>query len=95
MRSASRPSSHRGPKVSGRTHTIVRRKHEPSASQAESFARPLRRRPERMARPARVAMRLRKPCTLARLRLLGWKVRFTMMISTRFLAIGQYFPIVT
>lgn len=95
LRFASNPTSYRGAKISGRTHAIVRRKHEPSTSQAESFARPLRRRPERMARPARVAIRLRKPCTLARLRLLGWKVRFTMMISTRFLAIGQYFPIVT
>ena len=39
--------------------------------------RPLRRRAERMARPARVRMRRRKPCFLWRLRLFGWKVRFT------------------
>lgn len=32
-----------------------------SNAQAESFARPLRRRDERMLRPARVAIRLRKP----------------------------------
>ena len=45
------------------------------AAQAESSARPLRRRAERIARPARVRMRSRKPCVLARRRLFGWKVR--------------------
>jgi hypothetical protein len=43
--------------------------------QAESSARPLRRRAERMARPARVRIRSRKPWVLARRRLFGWKVR--------------------
>ena len=39
--------------------------------------RPLSRRDFRMARPARVDMRLRKPWVFARLRVLGWYVRFT------------------
>src|SRR5574341_2472013 len=30
-----------------------------------------------MARPARVRIRIRKPCFFARLRLFGWNVRFT------------------
>jgi hypothetical protein len=44
-------------------------------SQAESRERPLARRAERIARPARVRMRSRNPCVFARRRLLGWKVR--------------------
>lgn len=44
-------------------------------------ARPLARREERTERPPLVAMRARKPCFLARLRLFGWKVRFVVMIS--------------
>jgi hypothetical protein len=43
--------------------------------QADSSPRPLRRRAERIARPARVRIRRRKPCVLARRRLFGWKVR--------------------
>jgi len=35
----------------------------------------LRRRAERMARPARVRIRKRKPCVFARRRLFGWNVR--------------------
>ena len=50
--------------------------------QADSFERPLERRAPRMARPARVRMRRRKPCVLARRRLLGWKVRLlTALVS--------------
>lgn len=41
-----------------------------------SRVRPLARRRLRMARPAFVAMRARKPCVRARLILLGWNVRF-------------------
>jgi hypothetical protein len=44
------------------------------ASYADSSVRPLRRRAARMERPARVRMRRRNPCTLARRRLFGWKV---------------------
>jgi len=37
-----------------------------------SFLRPLRRRAEITARPARVRIRTRKPCVRLRRRLLGW-----------------------
>jgi hypothetical protein len=47
-----------------------------SADQADRRARPFRRRAEMMARPARVCIRFRKPCFLARRRVLGWYVRF-------------------
>jgi hypothetical protein len=43
--------------------------------QALSRSRPLRLRAARTARPARVRMRSRKPCVLARRRLFGWNVR--------------------
>lgn len=43
--------------------------------QALSRSRPLRLRAARMARPARVRMRSRNPCVLARRRLFGWNVR--------------------
>lgn len=49
--------------------------------QAESSSRPLRRRADRMARPARVRIRRRKPWTFARRRLFGWKVRLLNVIS--------------
>ena len=49
--------------------------------QADSSERPLWRRAARMARPARVRMRRRKPWVLARRRLFGWNVR----LLTRFL----------
>ena len=48
--------------------------------QADSRARPFRRRARTMAWPARVRIRSRKPCRLARLRLLGWYVRFTFCL---------------
>ncbi len=44
-------------------------------AQADSLERPLRRRDDRIERPARVRMRRRKPCFLARRRLFGWYVR--------------------
>ena len=43
---------------------------------AERRSRPLARLLARIARPARVRMRARKPCLRARRRLLGWNVRF-------------------
>jgi hypothetical protein len=46
-------------------------------AQTASRWRPLRRRAEMMARPARVRIRSRNPCVLWRRRLLGWNVRFT------------------
>ena len=44
-------------------------------NQTASWSRPLRRRAARTARPARVRIRSRKPCTFARRRLFGWNVR--------------------
>ncbi len=44
---------------------------------AESLERPLVRRDFNTARPARELIRSRNPWVLLRLRLLGWKVRFT------------------
>lgn len=44
--------------------------------QADRRSRPLLRREARMARPARVRIRARKPWVFARRRLLGWNVRF-------------------
>ena len=41
-------------------------------AQTATLLRPLRRRAEMMARPARVRMRRRNPCTLWRRRLFGW-----------------------
>jgi hypothetical protein len=56
--------------------TCVFRQHEGlrcrSLTYAERRMRPLARRAERTARPARVAIRARKPCFLARRRVLGW-----------------------
>lgn len=45
---------------------------------AVTLSRPLRRRADTMARPARVLMRARKPCLRERRRLLGWKVRLPL-----------------
>ena len=42
--------------------------------------RPLRRRAARIARPARVRMRSRKPWVFARRRVFGWYVRFPLAI---------------
>jgi hypothetical protein len=63
-----------GGELGAGTHACRGRQHGP-AGQAESRARPLRRRPARMARPARVRMRSRNPWVLARRRLFGWNVR--------------------
>src|SRR5690349_9062939 len=61
---------------------MLRRKHgrvgtEPgrAAAQTARLLRPLRRREDRIERPARVRMRSRNPCTLWRRRLFGWYVR--------------------
>jgi hypothetical protein len=56
--------------VRGASHPVRGRQ-----NQALSRARPLCLRAARMARPARVRMRSRKPCVLARRRLFGWNVR--------------------
>jgi hypothetical protein len=56
--------------LNDRGNTAVGRPH-----QADSRARPLRRRAEIMLRPARVRIRRRKPWVRLRRRLLGWNVR--------------------
>lgn len=56
-----------------------------SPDQADSLARPLARRDLRMARPARVDIRARKPCLRARRLLLGWNV----LLLTEFSFVGQ------
>jgi hypothetical protein len=48
----------------------------PDTSYGAKRARPFARRALRTARPPLVAERARKPWVLARLRQLGWKVRF-------------------
>lgn len=63
-----RAATHRATKVVGTTEPVVSRQHE---GQAVSRTRPLERRDLTTERPARVRMRTRKPCVLARLRLLG------------------------
>src|SRR6201996_3553671 len=58
------------------------------SNQAVSERRPLRRRFDTISRPARVRIRSRKPCTRARRRLFGWKVRlpFATTLSSLHLA---------
>lgn len=77
----SRPPSTRLTKFSGCAHSLHARKH----GQADSEERPLARRVAMIPRPARVRMRTRNPCFFARRRLLGWKVRFVMIVSSKIL----------
>lgn len=73
------PEVRRGPQPVGcREHV---------AGQADRRSRPLDRRAARMERPARVLIRARKPWVLARRRVLGWKVRFMVML----LGVGSRF----
>jgi hypothetical protein len=53
----------------------------PANGQTARRLRPLPRRADRIARPARVRIRRRKPCVLARRRLFGWYVRLLTMCS--------------
>ena len=74
-------------------HPVLSREHcELSGGQAVSERRPLRRRPDTMARPARVRIRSRKPCTLARRRLFGWKVRLPLATAALSCQIWQTRP---
>ena len=61
-------------------HPVARRKHpaRPASGHAVSERRPFARRLDTIARPARVRIRSRNPCTRARRRLLGWKVRLPL-----------------
>jgi len=52
-----------------------------TGGQADRLVRPLRRRADRMDRPARVRIRSRKPWVRARRRLFGWKVRLLTLGS--------------
>src|SRR5665811_873320 len=65
--------------VSRAAEAVCSRQHR--RDQAESSVRPLPRRAARIARPARVRMRSRKPWVLARRRLFGWKVRLVTSFS--------------
>jgi hypothetical protein len=58
-----------------------------SIDQAERRARPLARRAERTARPARVRIRSRNPWVFARRRLFGWNVR---LLTCRCLPCGSF-----
>jgi hypothetical protein len=74
------PRAARRPCRTARENSGRRRNREAAGStslpaQADSSARPLRRRAARIARPARVRMRSRNPWVLARRRLFGWNVR--------------------
>jgi hypothetical protein len=64
------PGTHAQRELRAPAHPGLRRQ-----DQALSRSRPLRLRAARTARPARVRMRSRKPCVLARRRLFGWNVR--------------------
>ncbi len=65
-----RPGPHGQRELRTATHPGLGRQ-----DQALSRSRPLCLRAARTARPARVRMRSRKPCVLARRRLFGWNVR--------------------
>jgi hypothetical protein len=66
------------PQVTTSGESMRRRKHGSGSrasrveDQTARLLRPLRRREDRIERPARVRMRSRKPCTLWRRRLFGW-----------------------
>lgn len=81
------PAPGHGAEVGTSAQPVPLRQHElpcftrTSARQADSSARPFRRRAARMARPARVLMRWRKPWFLARRRLFGWNVRLLTMLA--------------
>ena len=70
-------SAYRGREVLAPPQPILGGQHgmDLVGDQADRRARPLPRRVARIARPARVRMRRRKPWVFARRRLFGWKVR--------------------
>jgi hypothetical protein len=78
------PVPHRRVELSRPPHAVACRKHRQETrrcDQADSARRPLRRRFETIPRPARVRIRRRKPCTRARRRLFGWKVRLPLVTA--------------
>ena len=76
------PLRHSGAELRRPSHPVLSREHDARPCQAVSLRRPLPRRPATMARPARVRMRRRKPCTRARRRLFGWKVRLPLATAS-------------
>lgn len=70
-------SAYRGREVLAPPQPMLGRQHVMTClgNQADRLLRPLPRRFARIARPARVRIRRRKPWVLARRRLFGWKVR--------------------
>ena len=77
LQGAGRVVSHNaGPRDTVPPCATARTRSRESAHQAERRFLPLARRALITARPARVAMRARKPCLRARFRRLGWNVRF-------------------
>jgi hypothetical protein len=70
-------SVHRGGELVTASQTRSGGQHQSTSAmtQADRRPRPLARRAERIARPARVRIRSRKPWVFARRRLFGWKVR--------------------
>ena len=76
--SSTSPADHR-PELPATGESGGRGEHGAALPQADSSARPLRRRADRMARPARVRIRSRNPWVLLRRRLLGWKVRLPLL----------------
>jgi len=74
-------ASDRRGEESARGEPVCPRQHRSTGGQTEMLLRPLRRREDRMARPARVRIRRRKPCTLWRRRLFGWYVLLLTSLS--------------
>lgn len=77
--------THNVAKLGGVTQACRGRQHD---AQADSSERPLRRRAARMARPARLLIRARKPWVRARRRLLGWYVRLLTRRAPEYLSVA-------
>ena len=65
---------------------------DPASDHAVSLRRPLPRRFATIARPARVRIRSRNPCTRARRRLFGWKVRLPLATAVSPLRVAPATP---
>lgn len=72
--------------------TSVNSRSKSRGSHAVSLRRPLLRRFVTIARPARVRIRSRKPCTRARRRLFGWKVRLPLATAVSLLRLALAAP---
>ncbi len=77
--------AHRDGEISGTVQLVLRGEQGlGDRCYAVRRARPLLRRAATTARPERVRMRVRKPCTRARRRLFGWNVRLDTVDTPRF-----------